>query len=71
MEGSILRVDWPSCICLGELWANDMLGAYLFGSLWLNVSVYVYRWGKHRFFVEQPLAAEAPAPVSPTRAADR
>lgn len=59
----------PSRIYLGEHWASDVLGAYLLGSVWLGVSVYVYRWGKHRFFVQQPVAPEKPTSAA-SRAGD-
>lgn len=47
-----------SRIYLGEHWASDVLGGYLLGSMSLMLSVAVYRWGKGRFFVRQPVAAE-------------
>jgi membrane-associated phospholipid phosphatase len=44
----------------GQHWASDVLAAYLLGSAWLALVVYVYRWGKPRFFIHQPIAKEAP-----------
>ena len=49
-----------SRIYLGQHWFSDVMGAYLIGSLWLALSVKVYRWGKPRYFVHQPVAAEIP-----------
>jgi len=37
-----------------------VLGAYLLGSIWLAVVIAIYRWGKTRFFVTQPVAPEKP-----------
>jgi len=48
-----------SRIYLGEHWASDVLGAYLLGTLTLIVTIQLYRWGKTRFFVHQPVAPEA------------
>jgi undecaprenyl-diphosphatase len=45
----------------GQHWFSDVAGAYLLGSLWLALTIRVYRWGKTRYFVHQPVAAEHPA----------
>jgi len=58
--GSLVALIGISRIYVGDHWASDAIGAYLLGSLWLVLSVYVYRWGKTRFFVRQPLAPEKP-----------
>jgi membrane-associated phospholipid phosphatase len=56
--GSLVGLIGVSRVYLGEHWASDVLGAYLLGSLWLALTIYVYQWGKPRFFVRQPLAPE-------------
>lgn len=58
--GLLILLVGPSRIYLGGHWASDVLGAYLLGSLWLSLTVFVYRWGKTRFFVRQPAAPEEP-----------
>jgi membrane-associated phospholipid phosphatase len=45
-----------SRIYVGEHWASDVLGAYLLGTLTLEGFILLYRWGKPRFFVHQPIA---------------
>jgi membrane-associated phospholipid phosphatase len=50
----------------GQHWFSDVMGAYLFGSLWLALTIKLYRWGKPRYFVHQPVAPETPAvPATP------
>ncbi len=49
-----------SRIYLGQHWFSDVMGAYLFGSLWLTLTIRFYRWGKVRYFVHQPVAPAAP-----------
>jgi membrane-associated phospholipid phosphatase len=49
-----------SRIYQGQHWFSDVAGAYLLATLWLALVVRVYRWGKTRFFVHQPVAPEAP-----------
>jgi len=51
----------PSRIYEGQHWASDVLAAYLIGSVWLSLSILIYRWGKPRYFVNQPVAKETPA----------
>ncbi len=56
--GGFVLLVGVSRIYLGEHWASDVLGAYLLASLTLVVIIQVYRWGKTRFFVHQPVAAK-------------
>ena len=41
---------------VGEHWASDVAGAYLLGTLMLAAIIQLYRWGKPRFFLQQPVA---------------
>lgn len=52
-----------SRIYLGEHWASDVLGSYLLGTLTLVATNQLYRWGKTRFFVHQPVAAADAQPA--------
>lgn len=56
--GLVIGLMGLSRIYEGQHWASDVLAAYLLGSVWLAGSVWVYRWGKPRFFVNQPIAKE-------------
>jgi len=49
-----------SRIYLGQHWASDVLGAYLLGTLILVGIIAFYRWGKVRFFIQQPVASQVP-----------
>ena len=40
----------------GQHWFSDVVGAYLLGTLTLLGIIWIYRWGKARFFVHQPVA---------------
>ena len=59
--GLLIALMGPSRIYQGQHWFSDVMGAYLLGSVWLALAITIYRWGKKRFFVHQPVAPEAPA----------
>jgi len=54
--GLLVLLIGASRIYVGEHWASDVLGAYLLGTLTLIGIIELYRWGKPRFFVHQPVA---------------
>ncbi len=43
----------PSRMYVGEHWFSDVLGGYLFGSAWLALTIYFYRWGQGRFIKDK------------------
>jgi undecaprenyl-diphosphatase len=55
----IIGLMGPSRIDMGAHWFSDVAGGYLLGGLWLALTVRLYRWGKPRFFVHQPVAPES------------
>jgi membrane-associated phospholipid phosphatase len=56
----------PARIYVGQHWAGDVITAYLLGSIWLAFSVLIYRWGRPRFLVNQPVAEETPVSAKPS-----
>ncbi len=56
--GGLILLIGVSRIYLGQHWGTDVLGGYLLGSLTLIASIQLYRWGKGRMFVRQPVAPE-------------
>ncbi len=50
--GGMVALIGLSRIYEGQHWASDVIAAYLLGSLWLSLTIAIYRWGKPRFFVK-------------------
>jgi len=48
----------PSRVHTGEHWPSDVLGGYFLGSLWLWLTVKLYRLGKPRWGVPQSVAGD-------------
>ncbi len=44
--GGMIALIGMSRIYEGQHWASDVLAAYLLGSVWLAMSIHVYRWSK-------------------------
>jgi len=61
--GLLVLLIGVSRIYVGEHWASDVVGAYLLGTLTLVAIIQLYRWGKPRFFVAQPVAKAESAKV--------
>jgi len=61
--GSLILLVGISRIYLGQHWASDVMGAYLLGGLILVGNILLYRWGRKRFFVQQPVAPHAPKSI--------
>jgi membrane-associated phospholipid phosphatase len=55
---AVVALMGVSRVYLGQHWVSDVTAAYLLGSVWLTLTILVYRWGKPRFFVNQPVTEE-------------
>lgn len=51
--GTVLALIGISRVYTGEHWLTDAIGGYLLGSLWLILTIWLYHWGKPRFFVKE------------------
>lgn len=51
--GALVALVGVSRMALGQHWFSDVLAAYCLGSVLLALLVWVYRWGKERFFVRR------------------
>lgn len=58
--GGMVALIGLSRIYEGQHWASDVLASYLLGSVWLSLTVLVYRWGKPRFWAKPPVATDTP-----------
>ena len=61
--GGLVLLVGLSRIYEGEHWASDVLAGYLLGSLILAGGIIIYRWGKPKFFANQPTAPAAPEEI--------
>ncbi len=48
--GSMVSIVGISRVYLGEHWPSDTLAGYLLGTIWLAITIQLYRWGKPHFF---------------------
>lgn len=47
--GSLILLVGPSRVYLGEHWPSDVFAAYLLGSVWLLLTIYLYKWVKKHY----------------------
>ncbi|HUJ10978.1 MAG TPA: phosphatase PAP2 family protein [Verrucomicrobiae bacterium] len=59
--GSRVALLGVSPVYLGKHWPSDVIGAYLLGTLWLALTIYLYRNGRTRILcISRWLAASDP-----------
>lgn len=51
--GVLIALIGVSRVYLGHHWLSDVLGGYLLGSVWLLVTIWVYRWGARKGFLRR------------------
>ncbi len=68
--GAMIVLIGPSRIYMGEHWFTDVVGAYLFGLIWLLLTIRFYEWGKARFWKKQRDSVSTDTGALPTRLAN-
>ena len=48
--GALVLLIGPSRPYMGRHWPSDVLASLFLGTIWLILTLYVYQWGKGRFF---------------------
>jgi undecaprenyl-diphosphatase len=56
--GAVVLLIGPSRPYMGRHWPSDVLASVFLGTIWLILTLYVYQWGKSRFF-KQPAESSA------------
>ena len=51
--GTMIAFIGLSRVYVGEHWLSDVIGGYLFGGIWLWLTIRLYEWGKPRFFKKE------------------
>jgi membrane-associated phospholipid phosphatase len=51
--GTMIAFIGLSRVYVGEHWLSDVIGGYLFGGIWLWLTIQLYQWGKPRFFQKE------------------
>ncbi len=55
--GTMIAFIGLSRVYVGEHWLSDVIGGYLFGGIWLWLTIQLYEWGKPRFFKDKGSSA--------------
>lgn len=64
---AVIALMGVSRIDAGEHWASDVLGGYLFGTVWLVVTVEAHAWGMRRREGTRKRGPDGPAPAQESR----